>query len=92
MRGHGFAELVACHFRRTDGPIRNQRNDALEMWPIASDARPEGNDIAAIRLWRLCSRGNKGRPAAGFQHRERSRRDIAADGIEDSVADRSRLW
>jgi hypothetical protein len=34
------------------------------MLPITSDAGPQSNDIAADRLWCLCSRGNKGRPAA----------------------------
>src|SRR4030081_2918708 len=56
------------------------------MRPIASDARPQGNNVAAVRLRRLCSRGNKGRPAAWLQHSERPLRDISADGIEDGVA------
>jgi hypothetical protein len=37
--------------------LRNQRHDALEMLPITSDAGPQRNDIAAVRLWCLCSRG-----------------------------------
>ena len=86
LRGHGFAEPIAGHVRRPHGPSRDQRHDALEMGPIASDAGPQGNDVAAVRLWRLCAGGDKGRPAARFQHRERPLRDISADGIEDGVA------
>ena len=86
MRGHGLAELIARDFRRTDGSECDQLHDALEMWPIASDAGPQSDNVATNRLWRLCSGGNKGRPAARFQHSERPLRDIAADGIEHGVA------
>jgi hypothetical protein len=53
VRGRSLAELIAGHDWRTNGPLRNQRHDAFEMLPITSDAGPQGNDIAAIRLWRL---------------------------------------
>src|ERR1700720_2707993 len=56
------------------------------MRPVASDVRPQGYNVAAVRLRRLCSRGDKGCPAAWFQHSERPLRDISADGIEDGVA------
>jgi hypothetical protein len=56
------------------------------MRSIASDARPQGNNVAAVWLRRLCSRGNKGRPPPWFQHSERPLRDISADGIEHGVA------
>src|SRR6516225_8711576 len=61
VRGRGFAELVDCHFRRTDSPHRHPRHNAFEMLPIASHAGAESNDIAAVRLRRLCARGNEGR-------------------------------
>src|SRR6185437_8343651 len=67
VRGGGFAELVARHFRRTDGACRDQRHDALEMRPIASDAWPQGDNIGAVRLGRLCAGGNEGRATARFQ-------------------------
>jgi hypothetical protein len=57
VRGRGFAEPIASHFQGTDGTLRNQRHDALEMLPITSDAGPQSNDVAAVRLWCLCSRG-----------------------------------
>src|SRR6516162_2471332 len=82
----GFAELVECHFRRTDRSYRNQRHDAFEMLPITSDTGPQSNDIATVRLWCPCSRGNKGRPAAWFQHSKGPLRNISADGIEHRVA------
>ena len=66
VRGGGFVQPIACHFRRTNGPQRDQRHDALEMLPIAPDAGPQGNDVAAVRLWCLGSGADKGRPAAWF--------------------------
>ena len=48
VRGHGFAEPVARHFRRTNSACRDQRHDALQMRPIASDVGPQRNDIGAI--------------------------------------------
>src|SRR6516164_121360 len=82
----GFAELVECHFWRTDSSYRNQRHDAFEMSPITSDTGPQSNDIAAVRLWCLCSRGNKSRPAAWFQYNKGPLRNISADRIEHRVA------
>src|SRR2546429_7190833 len=38
VRGHGFAEPIACHFPRTGGPGPHPRPDAAEMRPNASDA------------------------------------------------------
>src|SRR6478736_10462536 len=84
--GRGFAELVACHFRWTDSSHRDQRQDTFEMLPITSDAGPQSNDVAAVWLWCLCPRGNKGRPAAWFQHCKRPLRNISADSIEHHVA------
>ena len=86
MRSCGVAELITCHFQRMDGSKRNQCHDALEMLPITSDAGPQSNDIAAIRLWRLRARSDKSRPAAWFQHGEGPLRDLSADSIEGGVA------
>ena len=70
VRGRGFAELVACHFQRTDSPHRHQRHNAFEMLPIASNVGAESNDIAAVRIRRLWARSDEGRPATYFQHFE----------------------
>ena len=86
MRGYGVAELIACHFRRTNGAKCRQPHDTLEMRPVASDAGSKGNDIAALRLRRLWARRNKGRASARFQHGERALRDVATDRIEHGVA------
>src|SRR5882724_5577659 len=86
MRGHGFAELIACHAWRTNRPKCDQRHDTLEMRPVASDAGPQCYDIATLRLWRLRARGDKGRTSARFQYCERALRDVAADRIEHGVA------
>src|SRR6516162_7516270 len=82
VRGRGVAELVACHFRRTDSPHRYQRHNAFEMLSIASDAGAQSNDIAAVWLRCLCARGNEGRPATYFQHFERPLRYISADSVK----------
>ena len=49
------------------------------------------NDIAAVRLRRLWSRGNEGRPAARLEHGKGPLRHISADGIEHRVAILHRL-
>ena len=59
---------------------------ADEMLPIASDARPQRDDIATIWLRRLWAGGNERRAAARLQHGERSLRDISTDGFENRVA------
>src|SRR6202012_6201729 len=73
-------------FRRMDGADRDQLRDALKVRPVASDMRTQRNDITALRLWRLRSRGDEGGTAAGLEHLERALRDIAADRVEHRIA------
>ena len=53
-------------------PAAMQRDDALEVRPVAGHVRPQGLHVAARRLGRLCARGDEGCASAGLQHGERA--------------------
>src|SRR4051795_2670118 len=73
----GIGQLIERDLGPPDDAGLVERGNAIEMPPVAAGVRPQRRHVAARGHRRLLAGRDEGRAAAGLEHREGARRDLA---------------
>src|SRR5262249_35918178 len=81
-----LGQAIELDLGRTHCAHPIQFDNTFEMPASAPNGRSQRRYISTLWFRRLRARSDEGGATARFEHCERSLRNIASDGVEDSVA------